>query len=119
MIATAEMLTAFDKYRFTAAPYGRTAVLARTRQVVTTEQLVEMVNRQLAGREDCEGLEVEAGTLALRYPDADGCNWTPGALRLRVAHGPSTRALAGVRQVMEWARLNLELAETEAGTATA
>ena len=114
MIATADMFTASNTSGLTAAlagPSGRPSAPARTRQRVTTAQLVELVNQQLASRADCEGLEVDAGTLALRFPDAEGCNWTPGGLRLRVAHGPSTRALAGVRQVMEWARQTLELAD--------
>jgi hypothetical protein len=111
MIATAEMFTASTRTAGFVLGHARGVLLAR--QVVTPAELVERVNRQLAAREDCEGLEVEAGDLGPRLPDADGCNWRPGALRLRVAHGPSTRALAGMRQVVEWARLTFELADPE------
>ena len=89
---------------------GRGVVQAPARRRVTAVELVREVNQAFAGRPDCEGLEVDAGALVPREPDDDGCNWSPAALRVRVAHGPSTRALGGVRQVVEWARLSFELA---------
>jgi hypothetical protein len=117
MIATAEMFRASAvPGRPTTMAERRTqaAALVLMRQVVTPVQLVESVNRQLAARGDCAGLEVEAGPLRPLSPDPDGCNWSAGALRVRVAHGASTRALAGVRQVVDWARLHYDLADSEA-----
>lgn len=112
MIATAKMFLATAIPGRPHPPGERRPMPAAPRQVVSPAQLLAAVNAQLAAREDCEGLEVDAAaTLRCRFPDADGCNWTVAGLRVRVAHGPSTRALAGVRQVLEWARLHLELAE--------
>jgi hypothetical protein len=113
MIATAKMFlnTAIPGRAYLPGERRPTPVLPR--EVVSAAELVKAVNRHLAARPDCEGLEVAAAAeLAAPHPDIDGCNWNPTALRVRVAHGPSTRALAGVRQVVEWARLNLELADT-------
>lgn len=112
MIATAKMFLATAIPGRPNPPGERRPAPVQPRQVVSAAELVDAVNARLAARADCEGLEVEAaGTLRARFADADGCNWSPAALRVRVAHGPSTRALAGVRQVVEWARLNLELAD--------
>ena len=96
-----------------AGPVSRVqpAPAPRPRWVVSPDQLVEEVNRHLATRTDCDGLEMVAGRLHPTLPDAEGCNWNPGGLQLRVAHGPSTRALAGVREVLEWARLHYDLAD--------
>lgn len=107
MIATMEMIRAGAA----AAPAGRHGrrVPPPARQALRPDELVGAINGLLASRPDCEGLEVEAGDLAPGYPDADGCNWRAQGLRLRVAHGPSTRALAGVRQAVELARLRYEL----------
>jgi hypothetical protein len=115
MIATASMFRGCPVLT-TAVPGmpGRTAALSLlARRKVTAAELVEQVSLALAGRPDCEGLEIAAGPLVPGEPDADGCNWSPSALRLRVAHGPSTRALASVRSVVEWARLSFELAAPE------
>ena len=107
MIATAEMFRAGAP----APTTGRFAAsaLPPARQALRPDELVGAINGLLASRPECEGLEVQAGRLAPVYPDADGCNWRPEGLRLRVAHGPSTRALAGVRQAVELARLRYEL----------
>lgn len=112
MIATSKMFLATAIPGRPHLPEERRPAPVLPRQVVTPAGLVAALNEQIAARGDCEGLEVAAGApLAAPYPDADGCNWTPSALRVRIAHGPSTRALGCVRQVVEWARLNLELAE--------
>lgn len=112
MIATAKMFVSTAIPGRPHPPGERRPMPEVQRQVVSPAQLVAAVNAQLAARQDCEGLEMDAAaSLRARFPDADGCNWNPAGLRVRVAHGPSTRALAGVRQVVEWARLNLELAE--------
>lgn len=112
MIATATMFLATAIPGRPHPPGERRPLLVVQRQVVSPAQLLAAVNAQLAARPDCEGLEVDAASsLRTRFSDSDGCNWNPAALRIRVAHGPSTRALAGVRQVVEWARLNLELSE--------
>jgi len=117
MIATPEM------FRASAVPgrpanqaerRSRAAAKVLVRHVVTPEELVQTVNRELASRNDCRGLEVVAGPLRPAHPDRDGCNWNPAALRVRVAHGSSTRALSGMRRVVEWARLNFDLADSEA-----
>ena len=112
MIATAKMFLATAIPGRPHPPGERRPMPALPRQVVSAAGLVAAVNQQLAARGDCEGLVVEAAaTLHAGIPDADGCNWNASALRVRVAHGPSTRALGCVRQVVDWARLNLELAE--------
>jgi hypothetical protein len=113
MIATAEMFLARAIPGRPTLPHERRAQAAPVlpRQRVTPGELVSIINRQLVGHGDCEGLVVEAGALRLRFPDEDGCNWTATGLHVRVAHGSSTRALGCVRQVVEWARLNFELGE--------
>jgi hypothetical protein len=113
MIATAEMFLARAIPGRPTLPHERRAQSApvQPRQVVTTGELVRIINRQITGQSDCEGLVIEAGALRLPHPDPDGCNWSSGGLNVRVAHGSSTRALGCVRQVVEWARLNFELAE--------
>lgn len=115
MIATADMFraSAIPGRPATLTERRRTeaAALALVREVVTADELVLNVNRRLAARSDCEGLEVEAGPLSAGVPDLDGCNWNAGGLRVRVAHGSSTRALGGVRQVLDWARLHFDLAD--------
>lgn len=112
MIATAKMFLTTAVPGRPSPPGERRPMPALPRQAVNAAELVAAVNRQLSSRGDCAGLEVEASAaLGVRLPDVDGCNWNPACLRVRVAHGPSTRDLAGVRQVVEWARLNLELWE--------
>ncbi|HYW11762.1 MAG TPA: hypothetical protein VE871_07380 [Longimicrobium sp.] len=112
MIATAKMFLATAIPGRPNPPGERSAMPGVPRQVVSPAQLLATVNAELGAREDCEGLEMgAAASLHARFPDADGCNWNAAGLQVRVAHGPSTRALAGVRQVVDWARLHLELAE--------
>jgi hypothetical protein len=112
MIATAKMFPASAIPGRPYLPGERRAQPAPDfrRQVVTPAELLASVNRQLAARAECEGLIVEADAIHAELPDPDGCNWNASALRVRVAHGSSTRALGCVRQVVEWARQNLELA---------
>lgn len=111
MIATSQMFTACVQPR----PADPRAVHSRmsggaARQALTPDQLLTALNQLLAARPECEGLRVE-GTLApSSRGEPDGCNWQPHGLCLRVEHGPSTRALAGVRQVVELARLRYDLA---------
>lgn len=113
MIATSQMFTAGALARpMESFCGGRTRPgLEPARQVLLPDELVDAINRMLDARPECQGLEVDAGRLVPATPDADGCNWRPHGLRLRVAHGPSTRALAGVRQVIELARLRYDLAD--------
>ena len=116
MIATAEMFIARAIPGRPTTPAERRAQAPRVlaRQLVSPDQLVGIINGQLVSRDECEGLVVEGGTLRRAYPDPDGCNWNAAALRVRVAHGSSTRALRCVRDIVEWARLNFELADTDA-----
>jgi hypothetical protein len=115
MIATSEMFTAstlarpMEPFRGGRARPG----LEPARQALRPDALVDAINRMLDARPECQGLEIETGSLVPATPDVDGCNWRPHGLRLRVAHGPSTRALAGVRQVIELARLRYDLADPE------
>lgn len=115
MIATSQMFIACAQAR-PAEPH--IAHLRPTgggvRQVLTPDELVSAINHLLATLPECEGLAVEAGSLAPSRRGADGCNWQTHGLRLRVEHGPSTRALAGVRQVVELARLRYDLADPAA-----
>jgi|GEM_PF-4888805 len=112
MIATSQMFAACAQAR----PADLYATLhprvwgATVRQALSPDELVRAINHLLSTRPECDGLAFEAGTLAPAHPDDDGCNWRPHGLRLRVEHGPSTRALAGVRQVVEVARLRYDLA---------
>jgi hypothetical protein len=113
MIATSQMFTASALAR-PMEPFcgGRARPgLEPARQALRPDELVDAINRMLDARPECQGLEFSAGPLVPTVPDADGCNWRPHGLRLRVAHGPSTRALAGVRQVVELARLRYDLAD--------
>lgn len=116
MIATSQMFTACAQAR----PAGPYAVHSRftgggVRQALSRDELVAAINHLLAARPECEGLAVEAGTLEPVHRNDGGCNWQPHGLRLRVEHGPSTRALAGVRQVVELARLRYDLAAPATG----
>jgi DNA-binding transcriptional regulator YdaS (Cro superfamily) len=113
LIAISEMFRAraIPGRRSTPAERRARAAQAAARQVVSPEELVRALNRELARRGDCAGLEVAAGPQRAAEPDLYGCNWNTAQLRLRLAHGASTRALAGVREVVEWARLNFALAE--------
>lgn len=111
MIATSQMFTASALATPTRGPAGdRRPALDPARQALRPAELVDVINHMLAARPECEGVEFQAGSLVPASPDADGCNWQPDGLRLRVAHGPSTRALAGARQVVELARLRFDLA---------
>lgn len=113
MIATAKMFLATAIPGRPRLPGEAEAGPVLPRQPVSLAELIAAVNQQLSARGDCDGLEVEApASMRPGLPDADGCNWSPSALRLRMAHGPSTRALSGLRHVVEWARLNLELTES-------
>lgn len=107
MIATSQMFAASAQGART-----RAAQLA-ARRAVRPDELVDAINQMLAARPECAGLEFAAGELAPAAPDDDGCNWRPDGLRLRVAHGPSTRALGAARQVVEIARLRYDLADLE------
>ncbi|HEU4882570.1 MAG TPA: hypothetical protein VFT45_10005 [Longimicrobium sp.] len=114
MIATSRMFTASARERCTEPLGARTpAAQAAPRRLVRPDELVDAINQMLAARPECDGLEFAAGELAPAAPDADGCNWRPHGLRLRVAHGPSTRALGAARQVVELARLRYDLADLE------
>ncbi|HEX6372709.1 MAG TPA: hypothetical protein VF006_27560 [Longimicrobium sp.] len=115
MIATSEMFTASALARPMEPLCGaRTrSAPAPARQVLRADELVDAINQMLDARPECQGLEFAAGPLVPANPDADGCNWRAHGLRLRVAHGPSTRALAGVRQVVELARLRYDLADAD------
>jgi hypothetical protein len=106
MIATSQMFAA-------SAAAGR-ADTAVDRQALSPDELVQAINRLLATRPECEGLTFEAGRLAPVHRGPDGCNWPPHGLRLRVEHGPSTRALAGVRGIVELARMRYDLAAPSA-----
>jgi hypothetical protein len=115
MIATSQMFTATALARplepFCGVRAG--AGLEPARQALRPDELVDAINRMLDARPECQGLEFEAGRLTPATAEADGCNWRPHGLQLRVAHGPSTRALAGVRQVIELARLRYDLADAK------
>ena len=102
MIATSQM--------FAAAAGGSRADAAVSRQALRPDELVRAINHLLATRPEYEGLAFEAGPLAPVHSEDGGCNWQPHGLRLRVEHGPSTRALAGVRDIVEIARLRYDLA---------
>ncbi|WP_420125564.1 hypothetical protein [Longimicrobium sp.] len=114
MIATSHMFTAGARARPAEPLSARTrAAQLSARQALRPDELVDVINRMLAGRPECEGLEFCIGTLAPALPDMDGCNWRPNGLQLRVAHGPSTRALGCARQAVELARLRYDLAESD------
>ena len=106
MIATLQMFAA------SARADGVNAAVSR--QALSPDELVQAINHLLATRPECEGLAFEAGRLAPVHRGADGCNWPPHGLRLRVEHGPSTRALAGVRGIVELARMRYDLAAPSA-----
>lgn len=115
MIATSEMFTATPRARWTEPFRGRTPPpLNPGRQALHPNELVDAINQMLRARPECTGFEFEAGALVPVTPDADGCNWRLQGLRMRVANGPSTRALVGVRQVVELARLSYDLADPSA-----
>jgi hypothetical protein len=101
MIATSQMFAVVDR--------GSRRDDTASRQALSPDELVRAINHLLATRPECEGLAMEAGPLAPAQRDAAGCNWQPHGLRLRVEHGPSTRALSGVRDVVELARLRYDL----------
>jgi hypothetical protein len=114
MIATSRMFTASALARSTEPRDARSrAAQASPRRLVRPDELVDAINQMLAARPECNGLEFAAGALAPATPDVDGCNWRPQGLRLRVAHGPSTRALGAARQVVELARQRYDLADLE------
>jgi hypothetical protein len=101
MIATSQM--------FAASARSSGAGSAAARQALPPHELVQAINHLLATRPECEGLAFEAGPLAPVRRNEDGCNWQTHGLRLRVEHGPSTRALASVRHIVELARLRYDL----------
>jgi hypothetical protein len=114
MIATSQMFTASALARPVEPLHARTrAARLSAREALRRDALVDVINQMLAARPECDGLEFSAGTLAPATPDLDGCNWRPHGLQLRVAHGPSTRALGCARQVVEFARLRYDLAEPD------
>jgi hypothetical protein len=114
MIATSRMFNASERERGTDPRDARIrAAQASPRRLVRPDELVDAINYMLAARPECHGLEFAAGELAPALPDVDGCNWRPHGLRLRVAHGPSTRALGAARQVVELARLRYDLTDLE------
>lgn len=111
MIATSEMFTASLRARSAGPPCSPPRpVPGPGRLVVRVDELVNAINYMLAARPECDGLAVEAGPLSPALPDGDGCNWRAEGLRLRIERGASTRALAGVHQVVELARLRYDLA---------
>lgn len=115
MIATSQMFTASANPPPAEPSCGGRArpCPVPVRQALRPDEMVGAINRMLEARPECQGLEFDAGSLVPVPPDVDGCNWRPHGLRLRVAHGPSTRALASVRQVIELARLRYDLADPE------
>jgi hypothetical protein len=110
MIATSQMLTASVQAR---SAFLHASGHPTLRQTLHADELVQAINQLLAARPECNGLAFEPGRLAPAHPDMDGCNWRPDGLRLKVEHGPSTRALASVRQVVDLARLCYDLTDPE------
>ncbi|HEY0015189.1 MAG TPA: hypothetical protein VGC13_02680 [Longimicrobium sp.] len=112
MIATSQMLTASVQAR---SAFLHASGHPALRQTLDADELVQAINHLLAARPECNGLAFEAGRLAPAQPDSDGCNWRPEGLRLKVERGPSTRALAGVRQAVDLARLCYYLTDPQMG----
>ncbi|HYR06625.1 MAG TPA: hypothetical protein VEQ60_02575 [Longimicrobium sp.] len=112
MIATSQMFAASARARPMEPLCARTrAEQVPVRQALRPDELVDVINHMLAARPECEGLEFSAGSLAPATPDEDGCNWRPHGLLLRVAHGPSTRALGCARQVVDLVRLRYDITD--------
>jgi hypothetical protein len=51
------------------------------RILVTKDELVELLNKELSKREDSEGYSFTSGILRLQDKDKNGCNWSGGTLR--------------------------------------
>ena len=113
MIATPEMFVrasravAVRSEAEMAAEMDALPVPARER--IPAAALVALINRQIAVRPGCDGIIVSADGLRPGMRDRSGCNWNPSVLRVGVEHGASTRALAAVRQVVEWARVRYDV----------
>lgn len=46
------------------------------RILVSEEELIEILNKELRKREDSEGYSFSPGVMRLRDKDKDGCNWS-------------------------------------------
>lgn len=51
------------------------------RKLVTEEELIKLLNNQLAEHEDSEGYSFDQGVLRLAGVDENGCNWSTVHLR--------------------------------------
>lgn len=51
------------------------------RRLVTEEELVRILNKQLAKHENSKGYSFMEGITRLADPDEDGCNWSEVAVR--------------------------------------
>ena len=79
------------------------------RERIPAELLVELLNCQVAVHPGCEGIRISGEALCAAVPDRTGCNWSPSALCVAVEHGASTRALASLRAVVDWARVRYDV----------
>jgi hypothetical protein len=80
------------------------------REIVSPEQLLTILNRELDRHRECRGARFTASVLAPREPDPSGCNWNREDIYLSTSGSMSTRCWGRARQILREAeaRYNLE-----------
>ena len=76
------------------------------RKKVTENELVAIINGELAKQEECAGCRVN-GIVALREPDDEGCNWSEPYISCSGVPATACRPVAA--QVVARTRTNFNL----------
>ena len=76
------------------------------RKEVTEQELIAIINNELAKREECTGCRVR-GIMALQQPDGDGCNWSEPIVSCSGV--PASVCLATANQLVAQTRARFNL----------
>lgn len=89
---------------------GRTAP-PPPRLMISADELLENINRELGSRPEGERMVVGGRGLAPGEPDDSGCNWRPGALIVRMHGYLGPRAFEAMGEVVAAAQRRYNLVE--------
>lgn len=81
------------------------------RAIVTVEQLVAVLNEELAKLPECAEVRVDQSLLRLQFPDQTGCNWSQDPVTLTGGSPEACSKSAGRVISQAAARYNLLPAE--------
>lgn len=86
------------------------------RELVSPEQLLAILNRELDRHRDCRGARFSSPHLVARAPDAGGCNWQREDVYLSTSGSVSSKCWSHARRILKDAseRYNLVVEDRSA-----